>query len=189
MNKIYKKHYKLVSTVWAGSFLLALVIYMVAIAPQKETKKQVGLLLAEKENIYTTILKLNQNEARAKLNNQMEQWRQGLEDFVVTSEDLAGLTFDIGQIAKDAKVDSFSITSQDTYANPNASGGKYICEKQMKVNFKAGFNKFAAFLNAIERHRPVIFIDEFSITDTEHNASAAQVNIILSVFVKKKQSS
>jgi len=188
MNKIYKKHFKLVSLAWAGSFVLALLIYVIVISPQREAKKQMSMQLAEKEKIYTTTLKINQKEARIRLNKQMEQWRDNVGEFVASSEDLAGLTFDIGQIAKDIKIDSFSISSQDNYAAQKASG-KYVCEKQMNVEFKSGFNKFASFLNAIERHRPIIFIDEFTITNIEHDASANQVNMVLSVFVKKEQGS
>ena len=172
-----------------GSLILALLMYLTVISPQQQTRNQVLAQLADKEKIYNEILKLNQKDARARLHKQMEQWNAKLNDFAISNEDLAGLTFDIGQIAKDVKVDSFSITSQDIFTNKPSSAENYITQKLMKVDFKSDFRKFAAFLNAIERHRPAIFIDRFEIDNTEHNANANQVNMVLSVFVKKKQGS
>jgi hypothetical protein len=161
---------------------------MIVIASQREYKKQIDQQLAEKRQMYDAILKINQQETQIQLNKQMEQWRDKLKDFVAAPEDLAGLTFDMGQIAKDTKVDSFSVKPQSNRESQD-SDGQYICENQMNVNFKANFNEFAAFLNAMERHRPVIFVDRFKITRTDQDNSVSQVSMDLSVFVKKRQGS
>jgi hypothetical protein len=160
---------------------------MIVMVPQREYEKQVGQQLAEKKQMYEAVLKINQQETQVQLNKQMEQWRDKLKDFVAAPEDLAGLTFDIGQIANDTKVDSFSVKSQGNRESQDMSDGQYICENQMNVNFKADFNKFAAFLNAMERHRPVIFVDRFRITHADQDDSVSQVSMDLSVFVKKQQ--
>ncbi len=189
MNKVYKKHFKLVALVWASCFVLSLLIYMMVLVPQREHKKQIDQQLAEKEKMYETILKINQRETRALMNKEMEQLRDKLKDFVAAPEDLAGLTFDIGQIANDIKISSFSIKPQSNLEN-RGSTNQYICENQMRVSFKADFNKFAAFLNAMERHRPVIFVDKFEITQADqHDDLVSKVSMNLSVFVKRRQGS
>ena len=189
MNAVYKKYFKPVALVWASCFILFLLVYMIMVAPQREYKKQIGQRLAEKKQMYEAALKINQQDARVQLNKQMEQWRDKLKDFVAAPEDLAGLTFDIGQIANDAKVDSFSVKPQGNRGNPGMPDGQYVCENQMNVSFKADFNKFAAFLNAMERHRPVIFVDKFAITRVEQDDLVNQVSMDLSVFVKRRQGS
>lgn len=187
--KINKKHLKFALMSWLASFILALLMYIAVISPQLQAKKQILAQLAEEEKVYNEILRLNQPQARAGVQNQMQKWKANISEFVISTEDLADLTFDIGKIAKDLEVDSFSITSQDIFTNKSASSENFVTQKQMKVDFKSDFNKFAAFLNAVERHRPAIFIDRFEINNTEHNANANQVNMVLSVFVKKKQGS
>jgi hypothetical protein len=189
MNAVYKKYFKLVALVWASCFILFLLIYMIVVAPQREYKKQISQQLAEKKQMYGAVLKINQRETQIQLNKQMEQWRDKLKDFVAAPEDLAGLTFDIGQIANDTKVDSFSVKPQGNRESQDVSGSQYICENQMNVSFKANFNKFAAFLNAMERHQPVIFVDKFKITHADQDDSVSQVSMDLSVFVKKQQGS
>jgi Tfp pilus assembly protein PilO len=189
MNAVYKKQFKSVALVWASCFILFLLIYMIVVAPQEGYERQIGQQLAEKKQKYEAILKINQRETQIQLNEQMEQWRDKLKDFVVTPEDLAGLTFDIGQIANDTKLDSFSVKPQGNRESQDVSNGQYIYENRINVNFKANFNKFAAFLNAMERHRPVIFVDKFKITRADQDDSAGQVNMDLSVFVKKRPGS
>jgi hypothetical protein len=100
---------------------------------------------------------------------------------------MAGLTFDIGRIAKDTKIDSFSITPQNNRESKDMADSRYIGENQMNLNFKSSFNEFAVFLNALERHRPVIFVNGFSINHVERADLVNQVNMDLSVFVKKQQ--
>jgi hypothetical protein len=189
MNKYFKQHFKFVALVWLSSFVLAAVLYFVLISPQIQLKNQIASQFADRQKAYSIILNTNNKDARENLNEKVQHWRDDVSQYVISAEDLAGLTFDISQIAKDTKVESFSITSQDVYSGQKKNSGTLITEKQMKVDFKTDFNKFAAFLNAVERHRPAIVINEFSIANSEHDASLSQVNMILSVYVKKKQGS
>jgi hypothetical protein len=187
MNAIYKKCFKVVPIAWGVSVAAALIINMIVIAPQKERMEKIRQQLADKRQTYQAILGIGKQKTRDKLNKQMEQWRNSLNDFVTSPEGMAGLTFDIGQIAKDTKIDSFSITPQNNHDSKDMADSRYISENQMNLNFKSSFNKFAVFLNALERHQPVIFVNEFSINHVERADLVNQVNMDLSVFVKKQQ--
>jgi hypothetical protein len=187
MDAVYKKNLKLVSLIWGGSIILALIVNMIVIAPQNQCKEQIRKQFAEKKRTYNAIVKMSQEKTRIRLNKKMEQWREGLKNYVASTEDLAGLTFDIGQIAKDIQIDSFTISHTNNSGNQNNADSQYVSERQMSVNFKASFNQFAAFLNAMERHRPVIFVDKFLINPTDRDNSISQVNMSLSIFVKKRQ--
>ena len=115
-----------------------------------------------------------------------------MKDFALDFEDSANLVFDIGQIAGEKKIDSFSIKTKNNKDNRGRSAMpdyKYLCENHMDVSFTGNFNQFAAFLNALERHRPVVFVDTFNITRSEKNDSGNEVNMNLAVFVRKRQDS
>ncbi|MEN6387185.1 MAG: hypothetical protein ABFD79_18555 [Phycisphaerales bacterium] len=189
MNKALKKDFKLAIFVWLASALLATLVYLFVISPEINLEKQIAAQFVEKQKAFTTILNSNSKDARANLNQQMLQWQDEVGQYAIGIDDLPNLTFDISKIAKDVKVESFSISSQDVYSNIKKQEGAFVNEKQLKVNFKSDFNKFAAFLNAVERHRPVVVVNEFSISNTEHDPSSSQVSLILSVYVKKKQGS
>jgi hypothetical protein len=190
MIAVYKKHVKSVTLAWAGCFILFLFIYIFVVAPQRKYKEQIGQQLAEKKQMLAGVLNTNRQETQVRLNKQIEQWKNKLKDFVANPEDLAGLTLDLGRTANDIKVDSFVAKAQGNRKSQDIADLQYICESQINVSFKADFNKFATFLNAAERHRPVIFVDKFTVTHAnQQDDSANQVNMDLSVFVKKQHGS
>ncbi|MHC4076368.1 MAG: GspMb/PilO family protein, partial [Planctomycetota bacterium] len=53
--------------------------------------------------------------------------------------------------------------------------------------FNADFKGFAALLNALERNRPVIFIDKFLIEKSKQRNLEPKVTMNLTVLVRKHQ--
>ena len=137
--------------------------------------------------MYESALKTTQEETKIKLNEQVERLRNRLGDFVIDFEDSADLTFDISQIASEKKVAYFSIQSKDNRdftAIPNCD---YLYENRIDIGFSSGFNQFATFLNALEKHRPVLFVNGFTIGISPHDDSSYQVSLKTVVLVRKPQ--
>lgn len=189
MRLAYKKYFTTIALIWAGCFVLFFLIYMLVLMPQKKSKIQIENQFAEKKKIYDSALKASQNETKNRLNEQIKNLENRLKDFVINFEDSAGLTFDISQIAKAKGVTSFGIRSGNDRRDSEIPDCSYICENRINIDFNAGFNQFAAFLNALERYRPVIFVDKFAITRSDRHSSDHKVDMSLAVFVKKQQGS
>jgi type II secretory pathway component PulM len=177
----------MVGLIWGGCFGLFVLVYMIVLAPQSAQKAQVENQLAEKKQVYDTAMELSQQESKARLNDQIERLQSKMRDFVVDSEDSANLTFDISQAANEKRVSSFSIKSAETRKVAAKQESTYITEEQMDIRFEGGFNQFATLLNDLERHRPVVFVDKFSITRSENSDSEHKAGMSLSVFIKKRQ--
>ena len=190
MKQIYRK-YLTTLAIWAVCFILFLFAYILLLAPQKKSKKQIEKQTAEKKQVYNSAVKAAKKETKIKLNEEIEQLQNKLKLFVIDPEDSANLIFDIGQIANEKKVASFSIKTKDSRRGSDLEipDCKLICENQIDIGFSAGFNQFASFLNALERHQPVVFVDKFKITRSEQDDLGHQVNMNLAVFVRKRQDS
>ncbi len=191
MEPIYKKYFTKVALAWMSCFVLFFFAYMFVLAPQKNSKEQLRKQLEEQKQVYDSALKATQKETQVQLNEQIKQLRNKLEDLVVDSNDSTDLTFYVSQIANAKDVASFSIetSKRDSIKDPTMPD-KYIFENHIDISFlTANFNQFAAFLNALERHRPVIFVDRFAITRSSKGGSERQVNMSLVVFVRKIQDS
>ncbi len=191
MELIYKKYLTTVILTWAGCFILFLFINMLVLAPQKKSKTQIEKQLAEKKQEYDYAIKASQEGTKTQLNEQIEGLRNTLKGFAVNPEESADLIFDISQIADEKELAAFSIKAKDDRTGegleiPNCS---HIYENLIDISFTAGFNQFAAFLNALERHRPVIFVDSFKITRSIQGDLGHQVDMSLAVFVKKQRDS
>lgn len=178
-----------IAPVWAGSFILLCCAYMFVLAPQKKTKNLIGKQLAEKKQIYDSALETSKVETKIKLKEQLETLQNKLADFVIKPEDSADLIFDIGQIANEQNVDSFSIKPAENRRSSDLADYRYISENYINISFGSNYNQFAALLNTLERHRPVIFVDDLLITRSKESASGHQVNMSLAVFAQKQQDS
>jgi hypothetical protein len=187
MKSVYGRYFTKVALIWTGCFILFFFVYMLMLAPQKNNKEQLKKQLEEKRQMCNSALKATHKETQIQLNEEVEHLRNRLKDFVIDFEDATDLTFDISQIANAKEVTSFSI---ETNKGDQAMSDKYIFESQIDISFfTAGFNQFAALLNAMERHRPVIFVDRFAITRSDKDSSGRQVRMNLAVFVRKIQGS
>jgi len=174
--------------IWAACFVVFLLAYMLVLGPQKNYEKHIENKLAEKKQVHESAIRAAQKETKIQLNEQIERLQSRLKDFVIDFEDSANLTFDISQIANEKNVASFSIKTKDSLGLSTIPECKYICENQIVISFIGGFNQFATFLNALERHRPVLFVDKFTMTRSGQDDSGCQVSLNVAAFVKKQQS-
>ena len=189
MKPIYKKYFKTIALIWTGCLVLFFIANVLLLAPQRNNKKQLGKDLAEKKQMYASVLELTDEKARARINSQIEQLRQSIRGFVIDSEDLANLTLDISKIANEKKLASFSVRTRDERTGSTIPNCSYITESHMDISFTSSFNQFAAFLNALERHQPIVFINKFTITRSQQNDSSNQVNMDIAVLTRKSQNS
>jgi len=186
--KIYKKYLTIAALMWAACFILFSFTYIILLRPQKNSQKQVEDRLAKKKQMYESAVKATQEETKIRLNEQIEHLRNRLQDFVIDSEDSAHLTFDISQIAGGQKLASFSIKGKDNSQVSAIPNCNRIFENHIDVSFTAWFHQFATFLNALERHRPVLFVDKFTVCSGRGDLGP-QVSINLVVFARKQRDS
>ncbi len=185
--KTYKEYFIVSAFVWAACFVLFVVAYLFVIGPQNRQRKNIENEFDKCTQMYEFAQKAAQQETKNKLHNEIELLRDRLTDFVVDLKGAEDLTFDISQIASENKVDSFSIESKDMRATSGIADSNSISESYIEVSFTAGFNEFAGFLNSLERHRPVLFVNEFSLVRSNKDESAYNVTLNVAAFVRRQQ--
>ena len=169
--------------------MLLFLTYILLLSPQIKSKKQIEMEFGQAKQTYDSTVTATNDEAKARLSEEIGNLQDRLKQFVIDYQDSANLTFDISQIASQMGVNSFSIKSRDSTGAPAMPNLNHISDKQIYVSFTAGFNQFASFLNAMERNRPVLFVDKFTITRADKNSSGHQVDMDLALFVRKRQDS
>ena len=188
--KVPKKYLIASGVIWAAYFVIFLLAYMFIVRPQKNSKRLVESRLAEKQQVYESALRAEQEETKIRLNEQIESLQNRLKDFVAEFEDSANLTFDLSQIAEEKKVASFgSKVKSNRGITRNKDEYKYIHENQINISFTGDWNQFATFLNTLERYRPIIFVDKFTIARSGQDESVFRVNLNVAAFVRKQQDS
>jgi len=187
--KIHKKYLLTSGVIWAACFVIFLLAYMLFVRPQKNSRKLIESKLTEKKQVYESALRAAQEETKIRLNEQIESLQNRLKDFVVDFEDSANLTFDLSQIAEEKKIASFGSKVKNDHGLTTTADYKYIRENHINISFIGDFNQFATFLNTLERYRPVIFVDKFTITRSGREGSVYQISLNVTSFVRKQQDS
>jgi hypothetical protein len=196
MKPIYGKYIKVGASLWAVCFIVLLSFYLLVLAPQERGKAQGEKRLADVQGIAQTAREASKPQTRARLEQHVADSDQTLKDFVAEQEDIDDVKFAIRQIED---LDSFGIPATGSEGFVDIENCNYVCAKYLNVKFASSFNKFAAFLNALEtgplssepqrsqpdRNRPVIFIDTFSITRARDGVSGHPASMKLVVLVGK----
>lgn len=189
MKPIYKDSLMTAALVWGGCSILFVFVYVCFLSPQGRSKKAVEEQLAQKERQYNLAVDAARDEARIRLDEEMAALRILLGNFVADFEDSTNLTFEIGRIAEEKKVDKLSIKTRDSHTGSARADCEYIFENRITVRFAAGFKQFAALLNSLERHRPVVFVEDFRITRSTDDNLSHEVSMNLAVLVEKQRDS
>jgi len=185
--QMYRKYLMRAAIVWAVCVVLFLVAYLILLNPQIKSKMNLQNKLTEKKQLYKSAQKAADGQTKIRLNEEIEGLRDTLKDFVVDLEDSANLTFDIGRIASKKDLSLFSIKNKDKRGVSEIPDCNNIYENHIDISFSAGFNQFATFVNALERHQPVLFVNEFSIARSTKDDSVYKVTLDIATFVKKQQ--
>ena len=185
--KIYRKYLIRTAIAWAACLVLLVLAYMFVLGPHKSSRKSIENILAEKKQIYESAQRAAQEQTKIRLNQEIENLRGKIKDFVLDFEDSANLTFDIGRIANEEQVASFSIKNKNKQGLSEIPDCNSICENHLDISFIAGFNQFATFINALERHQPVLFVNEFTISRSKKDQTTYQVSLDVAAFVKKQK--
>jgi Tfp pilus assembly protein PilO len=186
MKSVYRKYFTIGIIFWAVCFIILLFSYLIVLAPQERLRLMTERKLAETTRLAQSARQAAEESNKNKLLEQLSDSDRRLRDFVVDQEKARNLTFDIGRLSSDVKLNSFSSISTAGEGTLKTDNYKYIVTRQISVNFNSGFTKFAMFLNALERSRPVIFIDSFSITRSAESDSGNKVDMKLAVLVEKE---
>jgi Tfp pilus assembly protein PilO len=185
MKLSYREYLKVVALIWIGCIVGFVLIYFLVLVPQGKLKAHTAQRLAETRRICSAARQAAWEETKNELDEQIKDLEKRLKDFVIDPSDAANLTFDISQISSNTNVNSFSITATGSEGITKIANCDHISEKYVYVRFTASFNQFAAFLNALERYRPVIFVDTFSIVRSNEATSGHEVNMRLAVLVRQ----
>jgi len=175
----------MVALIWLPCFILFAIIYLLAVRPQNQKRSNVEQKLANARQLCEAAEAATLEKNRAELNRQLDQYRAKIKDYVIDEQDSADLTFAISKIANEKNVSEFNIRTADNQPAPG-NGFKYIYEKRISIDFTAGFNQFAGFLNALECYQPVIFVDDFKMLRSNDNQLGHKLRMGLVVLVRKR---
>lgn len=181
-------HLKLLVTsglIWGCSFAILGAAYMCLIFPQAKADRDINAKLSERKQVHQNYQFANSERARRERKEKISMLDEKLTLYVAEEEAIDSLPFDIAAIADAVNVTNFSSTSRSIIDEsfleiPNCG---YIGYTLIDIEFSASFNNFARFVNALERHDPIIFVEELTISRNIDRPDENLAKIGLSAFI------
>jgi Tfp pilus assembly protein PilO len=189
VQSVYKKYITTSAIVWAACFVLFVLVYVFVLSPQKETLNAKKALLAKSDSDFKKATDAYTGVTKERLDKQVKHIREKLDTFASIGGDSSKLVVDLGQIATSLNVIGFSSKGQTDQSSGKLPMCKALGADFMYVSFKGNFNQFARFVNELERHKPIIFVDKFTISHSDQGSFDSEITMVLAVFVCSPESS
>jgi hypothetical protein len=183
--KVRNRYLVIAVVVWGACLVLTAVSYAVILRPHMDYRKALEAKVAVRKEQYARAVQAAKVKDQNCLAQQVETLRSRVADFVVNLQDAPNLAFRIGELANEAKLEAFGMRPANKSGAETQPSFERMGEKRATLNFTGGFRRFAAFLNTLERHRPVVFVEAFSISRPVEKDAEPQASMELAVLVER----
>lgn len=183
--KARNRYLLVLAVVWGPCLLAGAATYAVILRPQLDHRQELEALVASTKERYARALEAAKEKDQSQLAGQVESLHHRIGEFVVPLADTSNLTFRIGELAHGAKLTSFGMRPANRTGSEAGPDLERIAEKHLDMTFSGEFRHFAAFLNTLERHHPVLFVETFAISRPMDKDSQPQASMEVAVLVEK----
>ena len=173
------------AVVWGPCLALSAGSYAMILRPQMDHRRQLETQVVQAKARYARGLEAARAETQTRLTEQVERLEGRIGEFLVGFDEAPGLAFEIGNLARETKLESFGMKPANAQAFGPQAERERLAEKHLHVSFLASFPRFAAFLNALERHHPAVFVETFTINRPMEANAEPRVDMGLAVLVEK----
>ncbi|MHC5059510.1 MAG: GspMb/PilO family protein [Planctomycetota bacterium] len=184
MKSDYKRFLKLWALLWTGAIVLLVLIHVFLMLPQRQESKLLANQLAEKRLKYDLSKAADNELERARLNEKVGMLADELDKYATRVEDLDRLWFGVSRMAGEIGVEGFQIQGIDPESYSEIPNCYNIGRASAEVNFTGSFTELARFINCLERNRPIVLIDDLSITQPNKEGAKPPAKLFLSVLVR-----
>jgi hypothetical protein len=182
----YRKYILTMGIVWAASLIVFALVYHIVIIPQLKAKAQLLEESTEKKQMFESAISAALEDNKKKMAGEVEELKTRLSDYACEYEESANLTFSISRIAADKQVSDFTVKTSEQGRAQDALAANNMQENHIEISFASDFLQFASFLNTLERHKPVIFVDRFKVLRGGRSGMPDKADMTLSYFARKK---
>ena len=187
MKPIHKKFIIAVTLLWAMAVSAFVGLHFLFLRPQEEAIRIVDEKLAQKAEELAEYMAVGLPRVRIEWDERIEKISANLSQYVANPQDLDRLAFSISRIANQIGVKAFSSKELGERSYSEMPNYDYIGQSSTSVSFIGTFNQLAMFVNALERHGPVVFLDELTISQIPRFENANQVYLLYNMYVRMEK--
>ena len=125
------------------------------------------------------------SETKQRTKERLVRAQESLNTFSCPASAESALIFQIGQLAHTLNLKQFTSRFPDNAPEQILEKSERLSEGWLTVEFVADYLSLAEFVNSIERHEPVLFVESITLRRSEENDEEASVRMNLSYLIRK----
>ena len=157
------------------------------IRPQEHKLQTLQRQISETEEQLQNVHLARNPKTLQRLQERLEETRNRLGEFVVSLDSAAALNFQIGQLANEVELQDLTSERKEGLSQDVLEGYPNLGEVWFELDFETNFPRFAEFINLLERHRPVVFVEKFNIKQKSQNPKIKDVQLTLCFFIESRE--
>ncbi|MBN1764862.1 MAG: hypothetical protein JW860_06360 [Sedimentisphaerales bacterium] len=185
MDPIYKRYIKTVAVIWTVCFCLFIVFYTLALLPQEDELIEISSKHEKARRNYEQAQSIASDLSRDKLSDQVKELKLVLSDYITDFNVISNEIFRINKMMGEIELGSFKSSSKPITNYKNFPNCSQVGEIPFEFNFTCDFPLFVEIINLLERHKPIVFVDQFEIIRSPDNNKGHKVKISLSLFTRE----
>lgn len=186
-KSILQKYAIAVAGVWGVFLVIAVLLYALVLGPQLSQIDTLHKNMQTAVEDYTLAQRAHNPGIQQQIQERLEKTVQTLNEFTINTEAASRLTVLISQLAAQHKLNEFAVKTREMTPTLGGQEKTEITEAWLELTFSAPFNHCAAYINALERNEPVIFIESADILKPAQVQEEPQARILVSYLIDKRQ--
>jgi hypothetical protein len=177
----------MIAMVWAicaGVFLCGMIFFGQSQTGSLDLARR--NLLESRENLAVA-QNAQKSETKQRTKERLIRAQESLDAFSCPAAAESALVFQIGQLAHTLALKQFTSRFPDNAPEQILEKSERIGEGWLTVEFIADYLALAEFINGLERHEPVLFVESIHLRRTEDSSEEAAVRMNLSYLIRKGQ--
>jgi len=183
--KVRNKYVLIMTLTWGPCLGLAVLFHLLVLAPQMQRVTALEAELVDARDLYSQATEAAKQENQARLVEVTDRVHERVSDFVLRLESAPDLAFEIAALANETQVGSLAMKPREKTGSATLAHSDRIGQRQIDLSFAGQFDQFATLLNALERHRPVLFVETFTIRRPREETMRPEAKMQLAVLVEK----
>jgi Tfp pilus assembly protein PilO len=186
-SKIKLSRYTIITAIlWAVSVIVLGGGYFLFHAPQQAEFLRLKNQCAESQTALEQAQLAAQDQTKAKQKQRCEEVSQLISGFSTQQDAVTELVFEIGRIANELHLSEFSSKNQKQKNYSTVGKSELVSEVWLEVDFQASFEQLAQFVNQLECHSPVVFVEEVSFRRGPQSDKGHKMSLQLSFLAETR---
>lgn len=186
-KSLLQKYLIALAGVWIVFMAITGLLYGLVLSPQSAQLQKLQQLTRSSAEDYELAQQARRPETKRRIQEQLENTIQHIGQFMVSGEAASRLTVLISQLAAQSNLNEFSVKTREIAPTLSQEDAAKVGEVWLELTFDAPFNRCAAYLNALERNNPIIFIESATIQKSSQASEEPAARILISYLIDKQQ--